>query len=130
MKVRFADAQYYVALLNPADQHHDRAKALTSAFDGAIVTTEWVLAEVGNAMSEPRRRGSLVELVSFLRSKRDVTATSIQFQQGLQLYSDRADKAWSLVDCISFVEMNQRGLTEALTADHHFEQAGFVALLK
>jgi uncharacterized protein len=41
----------------------------------------------------------------------------------------RRDKEWSLTDCISFVVMKERGLTEALTADHHFEQAGFKALL-
>jgi predicted nucleic acid-binding protein len=44
-------------------------------------------------------------------------------------YESRPDKAWSLTDCISFVVMNQHGLTEALTGDHHFEQAGFTALL-
>jgi len=50
--------------------------------------------------------------------------------RGLALYISRPDKDWSLTDCISFVVMKERGLTGALTADHHFEQAGFVALLK
>jgi predicted nucleic acid-binding protein len=46
------------------------------------------------------------------------------------LYRGRPDKEWSLTDCISFVVMGERSLTEALTSDHHFEQAGFTALLK
>jgi predicted nucleic acid-binding protein len=33
-------------------------------------------------------------------------------------------------DCTSFDLMQERAVTEALSADHHFEQAGFVALLK
>jgi len=51
------------------------------------------------------------------------------FSRGLLLFDSRADKEWSLTDCISFVVMEDRGLTDALTADHHFEQAGFRALL-
>ena len=52
------------------------------------------------------------------------------FQEGVQLYNARPDKDWSLTDCISFVVMQEHGLTDALTGDHHFEQAGFTALLK
>lgn len=52
------------------------------------------------------------------------------WRRGLGLYAARPDKAWSLTDCISFVVMTDRGLTEALTGDHHFEQAGFRALLR
>jgi predicted nucleic acid-binding protein len=50
--------------------------------------------------------------------------------RGIQLYDSRPDKQWSLTDCISFVVMQDRGIVEALTGDHHFEQAGFTALLK
>jgi predicted nucleic acid-binding protein len=52
------------------------------------------------------------------------------FRTGVAFYSRRPDKDWSLTDCISFVVMRDRGITEALTGDHHFEQAGFKALLK
>jgi predicted nucleic acid-binding protein len=51
-------------------------------------------------------------------------------QAGFDLYESRLDKDWSLTDCVSFAVMTQRGLTEALTADHHFEQAGFRAVFK
>jgi predicted nucleic acid-binding protein len=46
------------------------------------------------------------------------------------LWKSRPDKEWSLVDCSSFIVMQQRGLTEALTTDHHFAQVGFIRLLK
>jgi hypothetical protein len=42
----------------------------------------------------------------------------------VQLYRTRPDKDWSLTDCLSFVVMERRHLTEALTTDGHFEQAG------
>ena len=51
-------------------------------------------------------------------------------ERGLALYRARPDKAWSLIDCISFMVMTERGITEALTGDHHFEQAGFRAPLR
>jgi predicted nucleic acid-binding protein len=53
-----------------------------------------------------------------------------QYARGFDLYRRRPDKEWSLTDCISFVVMAEEGLTEALTGDKHFEQAGFAALLK
>ena len=56
-------------------------------------------------------------------------ATSELFERGLALYNARPDKEWSLTDCISFVVMADEGLTDALTGDRHFEQAGFTALL-
>jgi predicted nucleic acid-binding protein len=52
------------------------------------------------------------------------------FDQGIEFYQCRPDKAWSLTDCLSFVVMTDLGISEALTGDHHFEQAGFRALLK
>ena len=52
------------------------------------------------------------------------------YQAGFDLYEARPDKDWSLTDCISFAVMSERGLSEALTADHHFEQAGFRAVFK
>ena len=50
--------------------------------------------------------------------------------RGVALYAERPDKDWSLTDCISFVVMRKMDITEALTGDRHFEQAGFTALLK
>jgi hypothetical protein len=59
-----------------------------------------------------------------------VPANAETFEKGVELYHTRPDKQWSLTDCISFVVMTEEGITEALTGDHHFEQAGFTALFK
>jgi len=51
-------------------------------------------------------------------------------QQALDLLRRRVDKSWSLCDAVSFVLMHDFEVHEALTTDHHFEQAGFTRLLK
>lgn len=60
---------------------------------------------------------------------RVVTVDTPLITQALTLYSDRSDKKWGLIDCISFVVMAEQSLTDAMTADIHFVQAGFRALM-
>ena len=77
-------------------------------------------------------RETVIRLLDILQSSADVEIVQPSaelFQQGLERYRQRLDKNWSLTDCISFLVMEQRGITEALTADHHFQQAGFSTLL-
>lgn len=52
------------------------------------------------------------------------------FDDAWSIYKSHADKQWSLTDCISFVAMRRVSITDALTFDHHFEQAGFRALMR
>lgn len=59
-----------------------------------------------------------------------VPQTSLQFRAALDFYRTRSDKEWSLVDCASVLIMQAESITEALTYDHHFEQAGFNPLLR
>ena len=59
-----------------------------------------------------------------------VPLTGLQFRAALTFYRERPDKNWSLVDCASFMIMQEKGIREALAHDHHFEQAGYVALLR
>jgi hypothetical protein len=97
-----------------------------------IITTIWVLVEVANAFASSWRRVWVERLFEELQSDPLVTIvppTQEDFDKGYSLYTARKDKGWSLTDCISFVVMQQYGVTEALTADHHFEQAGYKALL-
>ncbi len=129
----FADSFYYLALLNPRDEAHQRVAELTQRLNRPIVTTAWVLTEVGDAMSAPPQRRGFVALVEDLRLDPEVEIvppTAFLFHRGLMLFRDRGDKHWSFTDCISLTVMQERGLTDALTGDHHFEQAGFRALLK
>jgi len=130
MSAVFADSAYYLALLNENDELHERAKSATEQMRGPIVTTAWVLAELADAMCRPRNRGLAVEFIRDLLSDsrvKVVAASQDLFDRGLELYSTRHDKIWSLTDCISFVVMQDHGLTVALTADRDFEQAGFTA---
>jgi uncharacterized protein len=83
-------------------------------------------------MCRPRHRGLVSEFIRDLRNDSRVTIVELStdlFDRGLELFESRADKNWSLTDCISFLVMQQRGLSESLSADHHFVQAGFTILL-
>ena len=52
------------------------------------------------------------------------------FLQGLELYQKRADKSYSLTDCISMTLMHARAIPQVLTTDHHFAQEGFTVLMR
>lgn len=127
------DTVFVQALLNQRDQYHGPAKALLNRVRTAfeIWVTEAVLVEIGNALSSINRVGA----VNFIRSCyttpniKVVTVDTTLFQSALDLYSNRPDKEWGLTDCISIVVMQDYGLTEALTTDEHFKQAGFRVLL-
>jgi len=128
----FADTFYFLAFLNRDDEAHQRAREVGQAVR-KLITTDWVLTEVADAMSGPASRKAFLSYLRALRADRDaviIAADREGFDAGLNLYSRRLDKAWSLTDCISFVVMEEHKIIEALTGDHHFEQAGFVALLK
>lgn len=133
MNAIFADTSYYLALLNPADVHHARAVEIGNALRDPVVTTDFVLVELGNGLSRVHVRAAFVRFMTDLRADPRTTiipATRALLDDGYDLFIQRLDKNWSLTDCISFVVMDQYGLSEALTADHHFEQAGFMVLLK
>lgn len=129
----FADTYYYLAIANPRDEAHQNALAVTKTLRQPVLTTEFVLLEVADAMSGSDARGSFLRLLDAQRTSRNVEivpASSALITRGLSLYADRTDKDWPLTGRMSFVVMEERGVREALTGDRHFEQAGFVALLK
>lgn len=129
----FADSFCFIALLNPADHHHKAAVAFSEGLGERLVTTRWVLVEVADALSAPATRRRATTFLRRVDADPQVLVEPLdddRFARGFDLYARRSDKAWSLTDCISFVVMNDRGLTDALTGDHHFEQAGFRALLR
>ncbi len=133
MKPAFADTSYYLALVNSRDPRHQRAADLAERLLGRTFVTEYVLVELGSALSRGSDRLVFLELLERVRSDSATTfiaANEPLFRHGAALFAARPDKEWSLVDCISFVVMNQRRLTDALTSDHHFIQSGFRALLR
>lgn len=132
----FIDTSFLIALASSADQHHGRAGQLLDQIqidDVRLVTTSAVLLELGAALSRAAYRAGAMTTIRELQSDARVEIINVNdelFEQGLALFESRQDKEWSLTDCVSFVVMAQLGLNQALTADAHFEQAGFVALMR
>ena len=132
----FLDAAYAIALAAPSDQLHPRAIALAEQLEAEktrLVTTRAVLLEIGNALAKRRHRAAAVELLSAVEADPSIEVVALTpelYAEAFQLFRDRPDKEWGLIDCVSFVVMKARGIAEALTADEHFEQAGFRALLR
>ena len=124
----FMDSLALIAAINHRDQYHAVVSKYLAVYKGKSVTTEWVLMEAADALSEPWFRPSIV--VAIRRMRQDSRYRIIGYEPsiydaGFDLFEKRPDKEWSLTDCISFVVMEQHKLTDALTADHHFRQAGF-----
>ena len=136
MTAVFADTFYWVALADAFDSAHQRALTITAERAASvIVTTDEVLGEYLTffaSASETLRRGAAASVQRILANPviRVIPQSRSSFLGGLDLYSQRPDKGYSLVDCISMRTMRREGLTEALTNDRHFEQEGFHALFR
>ena len=129
----FADTHFYAALLSSRDSAHGAAVRWQASPEiREVVTTSWVLVELADCMNLPHEREVTARFIAALRQAPQTVVVPVSeavLWRGFELYRGRNDKEWSLTDCISFVVMKDEGLSRALTGDHHFEQAGFVALL-
>ena len=133
MNLVFADSFYFVARLNRRDQHHGRVMAFSRDFRARMLTTDWILMEVADALAASECRPRMQEFLLHLRQSdacEIVPASRELLDRALHLYAQHRDKQWTLTDCASFVVMRENNISTALTADHHFAQAGFTALLK
>jgi predicted nucleic acid-binding protein len=129
----FADTWFFLAILNPSDPNHARALNASRTVRNHRVTTDWVLVEVGDALSRMGNRDVFIRFYDWIQGRPGimiVPATRKLLEDGISLYRYRRDKDWPLTDCISFVVMEDEQIADALTGDKHFEQAGFNALLK
>jgi hypothetical protein len=134
----FADTSGWANLVDPSQTYHALAANLyrTARQQGRkVITTNYIITEVVALLTSPLRtpRPKIIAFIEGLKSSPNVEIVHVDQtldNQAWQLLKNRPDKEWSLVDCSSFVLMQQRGIIEALTTDHHFEQAGFVRLLK
>jgi uncharacterized protein len=131
----FLDTSFIVALENKDDPHHVRAKALDGELlaEKGVLLFHWgILLEIADGYARLSRRMKGLQLLAKFEIEegyRLCPITEALLNEGLDLYRDRSDKEWSLTDCVSFVLMQREGVTDALTADVHFRQAGFTALL-
>jgi len=129
----FLDTVFVQALLNKDDQYHPQAKRLFPRVRAAreVWLTTAVLLEVGNALSGIDRGAAATFIRRCFETPNMHVAEVDQplLVRGLQLFEHRPDKTWSLTDCISFTVMDDLGILDAATADQHFVQAGYRALL-
>ena len=136
MSETFLDAAFAIALSSPGDHFHSRAIELAERLERdetTIVTTRAVLLEIGNALSKQRYRADCILLLQSLENDPKIEIASLTdelFARAFQLYCDRPDKEWGLIDCVSFTVMQDRGIIGALTTDVHFRQAGFEVLMR
>jgi predicted nucleic acid-binding protein len=127
------DTSFVLARINSGDKYHSRAMAYRGRMRTAaeVWVTEVVLVEIGDGASTTNR----TDAIGFVKVCYDtpnihvVTVDTALLRRAITLYENRPDKEWGLTDCISFIVMEDHGLTDALTADRHFVQAGFRALL-
>jgi predicted nucleic acid-binding protein len=136
MNLVFVDAAHWIAVFDPKDSLHDIALAAQRKLEtqSRFVTTDFVLTEFLNTFCEhgPHLRiGAYRTVRKILANPNcDTTpASRISFEEGLQFYSQREDKGYSVTDCISMLLMKARGIQEILTPDEHFKQEGFTLLL-
>ncbi len=131
----FLDTAYVNALVNTRDQWHGAARwweRRLAERRRPLVTTEFVLVEIADGLAALRFRKQAAAIIDLLRAStlvEVVPTTQALFAQALDLYRSRGDKDWGMTDCASFVVMDVRNLSDALTTDDHFRQAGFRALL-
>jgi predicted nucleic acid-binding protein len=132
----FVDTWAHTALIFQEDQWHDVALALSRQLHAErrlFVTTEWVLTEFLGGVSHARLRLRAAEYVRRLRLSPAVEihpATHQDWLRAFDYYTARPDKEWSLVDCLSILVCQDRGITEVFSGDHHFQQAGLRILLE
>ena len=134
-KFLLIDTAYVYALINPRDQWHSKAvrwRKTITAENLPLLTTEFILAEIADGLASITFRQAAVKAIRILQENplvKIIPASADLFENSLKLYEQRQDKNWGLTDCASFVVMNENNLTDALTTDEHFRQAGFKALM-
>ena len=131
----FLDTAYVIALVNKKDHYHEKARQLAKNLRAAktrLITTDAILLEIGNALAKVNYRRAAVELIDSLIDDPAVEIVPFSpelLSKAIAFYKRYLDKEWGLTDCVSFVVMGEQGLTQALTTDVHFKQAGFKPLL-
>jgi len=128
MRTVFLDTSYFLALIRKKDARHEDALTASANYTGPFITTDLVLVELANCLSQPPYRETVVAIIEKIRTDGNTMVVpfgSEGMEKALSLYKARPDKAWGLVDCFSFIVIKEKRLKVALCFDEHFRQAGF-----
>ncbi len=134
----FVDTSGFGHLVDTTQSYHSLTATIykTARRQGRkFITTEHIIIELVALLTSPLRipRAAMIAFIEGIKKSPYVEIVHMDLalnEKAWQLLKVHQDKEWSLVDCGSFVVMKERGIIEALTSDHHFEQAGFIQLLK
>ncbi len=132
----FLDTAFAIALALETDAFHEEALVLADEIETReihLITTRAIMLEIGNALSRSDYRKTAIEILESLELDKKVTIVPLTeelYKAAYKLYSSRADKEWGMTDCLSFTVMQQFNLTDSLTTDRHFRQAGFNPLMR
>jgi predicted nucleic acid-binding protein len=134
----FCDTSGWGHLVDSTQAYHTLATVLYRAArqqNRKIITTNYIVTELVALFTSPLRvpRLTTIGFIESLQTSPHIEIVHIDptmHRQAWELLARREDKVWSLVDCASFAVMQERKITEALTTDRNFEQAGFIRLLR
>lgn len=132
MKPIFVDSSFIIALINPRDRYHHQALALSDRVENyPLLITDAILLEIGNGLVRGYKQQA-IEIIEFYLDADEVKIVNLDsglFAKALERYKIYQDKDWGIVDCLSFVVMQEAGIEQVLTFDKHFLQAGFQPLI-
>lgn len=134
----FIDTSGWGNLIDTSQPYHQIAKKVyqeAKQQQRQLITSNYIITELVALLTSPLRlpRNQIIGFIQSIKNSPYITVYHIDNNLDLlawELLISREDKQWSLVDCSSFMIMQQEGLLECLTNDIHFEQAGFIRLLK
>jgi predicted nucleic acid-binding protein len=131
----FVDTSGLYALVDKSDTRHRQAREVVEKLLRAgrrLVVTDYVVTEavnLANARSGSRVAVRVLDLVEQSAGIRIEWIESARFDKTKAFFRRHADHSYSFTDCSSFVIMRELRLTEALTTDRHFVEAGWRTLL-
>lgn len=125
MRKVFLDTSYLLALIRKKDARHEDALAASVNYAGPFITTDLVLVELANCLSQPPYRASAVAIIEKIRTDGNTMVVpfgSEGMEKALSLYKERPDKSWGLVDCFSFVVIKEKAIINPLRISGNFFQ--------
>ena len=135
MKSIFVDTSALIAIGNKDDDFYERAITIQKKLlqtNHRFLTTNAIILELFNAFSQTQHKLIAIKFINLINKSKQWNCLPVDklIVQGIEMFQNRLDKNWSLIDCISMKVAKEHGIIDIFTTDHHFEQAGFTILLK